>query len=160
MNKRQRSTTKKLSFHDAPKVARSRRSSGDILHEEVALLRRERDEALEQQKATAEVLRVISSVAGELEPVFSSILDNAVRICEANYGILFSYAAGTFYPAAQHDVPKAYADFNKKRGAFRAPRESTLDRIERTKQIIVDADISKKDPSNPAGQYAGRKISR
>jgi signal transduction histidine kinase len=157
MNKRQRSTTNKLSFHDGTKVARSRRSSADSPHEEIALLRRERDEALEQQKATAEVLRVISSSAGELEPVFSSILDNAVRICEANYGILFSYSAGTFYPAAQYHVPEAYADFNKKRGSFRAPPESTLDHIERTREIILDADISKNDPSNPAGQFAGAK---
>jgi hypothetical protein len=59
--------------------------------EEFDRLRRERDQALEQQAATSEVLKVISSSAGELKPVFESILENAVRICEASFGNLLLY---------------------------------------------------------------------
>ena len=54
----------------------------------VAQLTRERDEALEREKATAEVLRVISSSPGGLELVFQAMLTNAVRICEASFGVL------------------------------------------------------------------------
>jgi hypothetical protein len=56
---------------------------------DVAQLVRERDEALEREKATSEVLRIISSSPGELEPVFTTMLGNAVRICEAKFGSLY-----------------------------------------------------------------------
>ena len=52
-------------------------------------LKRERDEALEQLAATSEVLRIISSSSGDLESVFHAILDNATRICRANFGVLW-----------------------------------------------------------------------
>jgi two-component system, NtrC family, sensor kinase len=114
-------------------------------------------ESLEQQTATADVLRVISSSPGHLEPVFQSMLMNAVRICEASYGILYTYSDGTFETSAQYALPESFADFVKKRGAFRPRPESTLGLIERTKQIVDHSDISKDDPSNPAAQYGGAR---
>ena len=67
-------------------------------------------EALEQQTATSEVLRVISSSPGDLEPVFQAILENAARICEAKFANLFLYADDAFRLAAQRNAPSAYAE--------------------------------------------------
>src|SRR5437899_3079855 len=67
---------------------------------ENARLLNELRESLEQQTATSEVLRVISSSPGELEPVFQAMLENAVRICEAKFGIMFRFEADMVRPAA------------------------------------------------------------
>jgi GAF domain-containing protein len=58
-------------------------------------------DSLEQQTATSEVLNVISSSPGELEPVFQTILEKAVRICDANFGNLFQFDGEKLHPAAQ-----------------------------------------------------------
>jgi GAF domain-containing protein len=70
------------------------------LFEEVQARTRDLTESLEQQTATSEVLKVISSSPGELEPVFQVVLENATRICEAKFGVLFRYENGAFYAAA------------------------------------------------------------
>src|SRR5262249_26377557 len=89
-------------------------------------------EALGQQTATAEVLKVISSSPGELEPVFDAMLANATRLCEAKFGTLFRYRDGAFFPAAMVNAPSAYAEFMHRRGAFQAPSGTILDRLVRT----------------------------
>src|SRR5262249_40451805 len=71
---------------------------------------RELSEALEQQTATSEVLRVISSSPGELELVFSAMLGNALRICEAKFGMLHGYSDGAFVAQAMVGAPPALVD--------------------------------------------------
>ena len=74
-------------------------------------LKKKLTEALEQQAATSEVLGVISRSPGELARVFQGMLENAIRICGAKFGILFRYEGGVFHPAAMTNVPPAFADF-------------------------------------------------
>src|SRR5262245_36413408 len=71
---------------------------------------RELAEAREQQTATSEVLRVISKSLGELEPVFSAMLENALRICEARFGMLHRYSDGAFVAQAMAGAPPALVD--------------------------------------------------
>ena len=65
-------------------------------------------ESLEQQTATSEVLKVISSSPGELEPVFQAMLENATRICEAKFGTLYRYDGDAFHVTAMHNAPPAF----------------------------------------------------
>ena len=74
----------------------------------------ELSEALEQQTATSEVLRVISSSPGDLEPVFQSILANATRICEAKFGVLSLNEGDANRVVAMHNAPPAYAELRQR----------------------------------------------
>jgi hypothetical protein len=65
-------------------------------------LKKKLAEALEQQTATSEVLGVISSSSGELEPVFQAMLANAARICEAKFGAMYLNEGSAFRTVAMH----------------------------------------------------------
>jgi adenylate cyclase len=97
-------------------------------------------EALEQQTATADVLRVISSSPGNLEPVFQAMLEKAVSICSAKFGTLFRFDGSAFRLAARVNTPAALAEFQEKRGPFLPPSGSNLDRMMKTKQVQHSAD--------------------
>jgi GAF domain-containing protein len=108
-------------------------------------------EALEQQTATSEVLKVISSSPGELEPVFTAMLENATRICGAKFGTLFLADDGALRPAALHNLPPKLSQFIRKRGRFLAHSGSAIDRIWRTKEVINNIDDAAEPvPSNAA----------
>jgi GAF domain-containing protein len=97
-------------------------------------------EALEQQTATSEVLKVISSSPGELEPVFQAMLENAIRICEAKFGTLFRFDGEKFHLAAQFGTPAEFAEFQRRRNAFRPTPGSLLDGVMQTKRMSYTAD--------------------
>src|SRR5438067_2942878 len=79
------------------------------LQEQVSALTRELTEARQQQTATSEVLRVISSSPGELEPVFQTMLANAIKLCEASYGAMWLREGDSFRNAAFHGpLPMEY----------------------------------------------------
>src|SRR5262249_1901102 len=77
------------------------------LFDEVQARTRDLSESLEQQTATSEVLQVISKSPGDLEPVFRAMLENAVRICEGRFGIMFGFADGAFRALSSLGVPPA-----------------------------------------------------
>src|SRR5271166_5502245 len=110
------------------------------LFEEVQARTRDLSESLQQQTATADVLKVISSSPGELEPVFRAMLENAVGICEAKFGTLFRFEGNAFHLAAQFGTPPELAEFQRKRGPFLPERGNLLDRVMQTKQISHTAD--------------------
>src|SRR5262249_10909469 len=111
---------------------------------ELAEARGHLSEALEQQTATSEVLQVISSSPGELEPVFETILANAIRLCQAKFGNLLVHKGDAFRIAALHGAPTAYAE--------RWRREATLDlrdiphtplaRVAETKAVVHISDLA------------------
>jgi hypothetical protein len=92
-------------------------------------------ESLEQQTATSEVLKVISSSSGDLKPVFETILDNAVRICGAKFGTLYLYQEGRLRIGAAHDVPPAFAEA-RGRGPFTpAPDTPSAGLLQRSRRF-------------------------
>jgi GAF domain len=102
-------------------------------------------ESLQQQTATADVLKVISSSPGELEPVFQAMLKNATRICEAKFGTLYLSEGDGFRAVAMHNAPPAYAD--ARRRALIHPHPGTwLWHAATTKQISQIADITTIQP--------------
>jgi len=98
-------------------------------------------ESLEQQTATSEVLRVISSSAGELGPVFQAMLENAVRICEANFANLLFYEGDAFRVVATHNAPPELAEVRQREPTIHARLPDPLARLVVTKQFqhIADA---------------------
>ena len=98
-------------------------------------------EALEQQTATSEVLEIISSSPGELEPVFQAMLVNATRICEAKFGNLFLYDGTEYRSVATHGVPPAWAEFLQRNPVIRPNPDVPLGRVAMTKQVVHIADI-------------------
>ena len=115
-------------------------------------------QSLEQQTATADVLRVISSSPGELEPVFQAMLENAVRICDAKFGMLFRYDNEAYDPVAQLGVPLALAEYlQQRRGSFQPVPGSLLDRVRRTKQVCHTADYAAEAASGKAVEFGGAR---
>src|SRR5262249_52174194 len=97
-------------------------------------------EALEQQTATSEVLRVISSSPGELRPVFDAMLEKAVRICEATFGTLYLSEGDGFRAVAMHNAPPAYRE-SRQHGLVHPPPNSSSGRAARTKRVAHVVDI-------------------
>ena len=111
------------------------------LFDEVQARTRELSEALDQQTATSEVLQVISSLPGELEPVFEAMLANATRICEAKFGALFLSEGDAFRTVALHGAPPAFAEARRREPLVRPNPGGTLGRVAATKQAVQIADM-------------------
>src|ERR1700730_16874621 len=100
-------------------------------------------ESLQQQTATADVLKVISSSTGELEPVFQAILENATRICEAKFGNLFLREGDSFRVAAMHSPAATYAERWRQHPVPRLTdlKDTPLGRVAGSKQVLHVLDL-------------------
>jgi two-component system, NtrC family, sensor kinase len=112
---------------------------------------------LEQQTATSEVLRVISSSPGELEPVFQTMLENSVRICDAKFGQMFLWEGDAVRRVAHFGLPTALVEHDERRGAFRPTAGGGLERVVRTKQVVHIADYSSEQALNPVARLGGAR---
>ena len=144
MRRRSRASSK-LAKARSRKAMPKRRNATTMRAEESesARHRRERDEALERETATSEVLRLISKSPGDLELVFRSILGNATRICEAKFGVLHLYEGGGFRVGATHNAPSAFAQAMAQREPiFRPSPQHPLARVAATKRVVQISDIA------------------
>jgi GAF domain-containing protein len=121
--------------------AASRRSPSPASQDtEVARLTRELNEALEQQTAASKVLQVISSSPGDLQPVFASMLENAVRICDAKFGGLYRWDGEALHHLASHNTPPALAE-DRRLSAYRPYPHSPVGRMVANKTLVHVRDI-------------------
>ena len=96
---------------------------------------RELTESLQQQTATSEVLQVISGSPGDLKPVFASMLENAIRICDAKFGSIYRWDGQVFHSLATHNTPAPYAEARKRLPQVPPHPKSMFGQIVATKRI-------------------------
>ena len=124
---------------------------------ENARLLNELRQSLEQQTATADVLQVISSSLGDLEPVFATMLEQAVRICEASVGSMVLRDGDMFRRVAIHGAPLEFVDFHESRPTLRVSDAFALGQILRTKQVVQIGDVQAEEPETPIAKYGGAR---
>jgi GAF domain-containing protein len=118
-------------------------------------------ESLEQQTATSEVLQVISTSPGDLQPVFEAMLEKAVRICDAKFGNIYRRDGGVFRLVATHNTPRALAE-HRKRSPIRSDPKTLFGRMTATKAVVHIADLAadplyvKRVPETVAAVESGR----
>src|SRR5262249_8056675 len=128
------------------------------LFDEVQARTKELTESLEQQTPTSEVLQVISSSPGELEPVFEAMLSNATRLCEARFGVLNLFDGEVFRVVATHNVPPAFAELARREPVVRPAPDGVLSRVTQTKQPVQIVDI-REEPIYLRGVQSIRDLS-
>ena len=152
-SKARRRNTATLKRRNAPKATRSRSSPAAVKETNVARLTRELQEALAQQTATSDVLRVISSSPGDLQPVFESMLANAAKLCAAAYGTMWLCEGDGFRAAAIYgDLPAAFRKLRRSRTVFRPRPTAPLARAAATREPVqiddfrLDQSYIERDP--------------
>jgi GAF domain-containing protein len=140
--------------------AKARRGVSPI-REPRAELEKKLAEALGQQAATAEVLRIISSSPGDLQPVFETILANATRLCEAKFGTLYRSEGDALRAVALHGVPPSFAEERRRNPVIRPGPDTTLGRALATRQAVQIADVQDEPsyPDAPSG-FTGARLAK
>ncbi len=110
-------------------------------------------ESLQQQTATADVLKVISSSPGELAPVFDAMLENASRICEAAFGTMLLRDGDVFRRVARHNAPAEYAAFIERNPVLPIGTSLSFDRMLETRQVVHTLDMAVEEPDVPIAKF-------
>ena len=117
---------------------------------------RELAESLEQQTATSEVLQVISTSPGDLQPIFLTMLENATRICGAGFGSMALREGDGFRRVAMHNAPPQFLQYHEK-APFFATGSASFNQVITTKRVAHIADLQVHDPNSPLAKYAGAR---
>lgn len=152
-----RRKTKRLKLAAGPAVTSHARRSAIDLREQLNRRTRELALALEREAATAQVLKVISSSAGKLEPIFQTILEKATDICEAKFGDIFRFDGNAFHFVARVGTPPKLEAFQRQRGPFQPISGGGMDRMMQTKQVVHTVDNSADAVPTPAGRLGGAR---
>ena len=123
----------------------------------IARLTRERDEALEREKAAAEVLRVISSSPGQLAPIFQAMLEKATTLCEASFGNMLLYEAGLLRRVALHNPPPKYREYSEKQPLLNPEKVPALGGLVRTKRPVQVVDMAVTEPDSALYYLGGAR---
>src|ERR1700753_814897 len=123
--------------------------------EAMGSLKRALAEALEQQAATAEVLKVIASSPGDLQPVYDVVLKHATRICGAQFGAFHRFDEKGFYPVAVVNAPEAYTKYLHERGQFMPDAGNALDQVLKSKQPLQTIDEAASAIPTASARLAG-----
>jgi signal transduction histidine kinase len=122
------------------KMTSQLQESYENLEQKVEDRTRELTESLEQQTATSEILGVIASSPTDVKPVFEAILVDAVRLCEAHYGGIFSFDGDAFHHQATHNVSQELLEYLQST-PIRPGRESALRRVGLHRQTVHIPDV-------------------
>jgi signal transduction histidine kinase len=153
--KTRRRKTAKLKRRKEPAVVRRRASSAAGRETKVARLTRELSEALEQQRATSEVLSVISGEPGKLAPVFEAMLANATRLCEARFANLLLVEGDGFRRAAMHNAPAPYAEQWQREPWVRRKSGTHPDQVVRSRRALQFSDLQPEQA--PPAKFGGAR---
>src|SRR3974377_1079179 len=146
---------KTLAHRNAAKSALQ--SNPSVANDKIAQLQRRLNEALEQQTATSEVLKVISSSSGDLQPIFQAVLENAVRICDAKFGGLVLFEGDAYRRVVLHNAAEEYVKGQRRRPVGALATSPTLSRVARTKQVNHIADIRAEQPEEAIATLGGAR---
>src|ERR1700688_219436 len=137
---RKRGATAKPKIVAKPKSQPRTAATG--LQERLERNKRELNEALQQQAATSEVLRLISAAPGDLKRVFGVILESATRLCQANFGTLYLAEGDSCRAVAMHNAPPAFTEFRSREPLAPITGTTVLARVAKTKRTIQVADMA------------------
>jgi signal transduction histidine kinase len=129
---------------NTPTAARQDSSQLANLQAQLKRQARELEDARDERAALVEVLRLISSSPGELAPVFQTMLEHAVRICEAKFGMLYLYDGDAFHAVSHCNAPPAFVE-DRKRGPIRPDPRTAFGQVRQTRQVVQIADITKEE---------------